>query len=345
MAMDYKDYYKILGVERNADDKEIKRAFRKLAQQYHPDKNPGDKVAEAKFKEINEAYTVLSDADKRSKYDRFGAQWEQYSRTGGRPEDFDWGGWSGMGGGGGGGRSGGYTRTVTPEEFEQMFGGMGGSGSGFSSFFESLFGGAGMGGGGNTQSMGGGQYRTRTGPRYGFNFDPRAAAQNPGAPTAARADAEVEVTLEEAYRGATRILQAEDGTRMEVNIPRGVKTGSRVRMRGSAPGAGDIYLRIVVDPDPRFTREENDLRVKLPVDLYTALLGGEAQVPTLDRPVVLKIPAGTQNGRTFRLRGLGMPDLKNPDQRGDLFAEVEVQLPTNLTDEEKQHFEALRKLR
>jgi curved DNA-binding protein len=328
--MEYKDYYKILGVDRNVDEKGLKKAFRKLAQQYHPDKNPGDKVAEAKFKEINEAYTVLSDPDKRSKYDRFGTSWEQYERAGGRAEDFDWGGWSNMGGNGGG-RSG--ARTMTPEEFEQLFGAGGG---GFSSFFDTLFGGAGMGAG--TQQ----RTRTGAGPRYGFNYDPRPG-QSSTAPVE-RQDVNVEVTLEEAYRGTTRILQTEDGTRMEVNIPRGVKTGSRVRMRGGI-GGSDVYLRIMVTPDSRFTREENDLRVKVAVDLYTAVLGGEVEVPTLDRPVVLTIPAGTQNGKTMRLRGLGMPDTKNPDQRGDLFAIIEVQLPTSLSGEEKRLFEELRKLR
>ncbi len=334
--MEYKDYYKILGVERTADEKELKRAFRKLAQQYHPDKNPGDKAAEARFKEINEAYTVLSDADKRSKYDRFGSQWEQYERGGGRAEDFDWGGWGNVGGSGG---RGGTTRNMTPEEFEQFFGGAGAGGGGFSSFFDTLFGAGGAGGGT--------QYRTRTGPgqgpRYGFNFDPRPG-QPGAAPAETRNEVDVEVTLDEAAKGTTRMLQTEDGTRMEINIPRGVKTGSRVRMRGGT-GHGDIYLRIKVTPDSRFMREENNLRVKLPIDLYTALLGGETEVPTLDRPVVLTIPAGTQNGKIFRLRGLGMPDLKNPDQRGDLLAEVEVQLPTNLSNEEKRLFEELRKER
>lgn len=327
--MEYRDYYKILGVDRNADEKEIKRAFRKLAQQYHPDKNPGDKSAEARFKEINEAYTVLSDPEKRSKYDRFGAQWEQYARAGGRPEDFDWGGWSGATPGGST-----YTRTVTPEEFEQMFGGMGGAG-GFSSFFETLF-------GGGLGSRGAGTHyrQTRTGPRYGFDFDPRPGQSEPSP----RTEVPVEVTLEEAYRGTTRVLQTEDGTRVEVNIPRGVKTGSRVRMRGGVQGQ-DVYLRVTVLPDERFTREENDLRTTVKVDLYSALLGGEVQVPTLDRPVALKIPAGTPNGKIFRLRGLGMPDLKNPDRRGDLYAEVEVELPTNLSAEEKRLFEQLRALR
>lgn len=325
--MDYKDYYQILGVGKNADEKEIKKAFRKLAQQYHPDKNPGDKQAEARFKEINEAYTVLSDADKRSKYDRFGSQWEQYARTGGRPEDFDWGNWAGGAGGRGGGT---YTRTVTPEEFEQMFGG-GMGGGGFSSFFDALFG-SGMGG---ARSGGSPFTQTRSaGSRFGYDTRP---AQSEAA------EVPVDVTLEEAFHGASRMLQTEDGTRMEVNIPRGVKTGSRVRMRGSAAG-GDIYLRVNVTPDSRFTRDGNDLRVTVPVDLYTAVLGGETQVPTLERPVVLTIPAGTQNGKTFRLRGLGMPDLKQPDKRGDLMAVVEVSLPTRLSDEEKRHFEALRQL-
>ena len=162
--MEYKDYYKTLGVSRSADEKEIKKAFRKLAQQYHPDKNPGDKGAEARFKEINEAYTVLSDADKRAKYDKFGAQWEQYERAGGRPEDFNWGGMGGMGGMGGQ-PGGSYTRTITPEEFEQLFGGMGGMGGGqgaggFSSFFDALFGGAAGGGMGSR----GGRTRPRGGP-------------------------------------------------------------------------------------------------------------------------------------------------------------------------------------
>jgi curved DNA-binding protein len=320
--MDYKDYYTTLGVSKSADEKEIKRAFRKLAQQYHPDKNPGDAQAEARFKEINEAYTVLSDPEKRSKYDRFGAQWEQYSRAGGRPEDFDWGNWAG----GAGAPGGTYGRTVTPEEFEQMFGGAGG----FSSFFDALFGG-GLGG-----SRMGGQPRTG-GTRYGFGYEPRTA------PREAPADVAVEITLQEAFQGTTRLLQSDDGTRMEVNIPRGVKTGSRVRMRRGP--AGDIYLRVTVAPDNRFTRDGDDLRVRVPVDLYTAVLGGETEVPTLERPVVLRIPAGTQSGKTFRLRGLGMPELKQPDRRGDLFAEVEITVPTNLSAEERRHFEELRRLR
>lgn len=322
--MQYRDYYKVLGVAKNADEKEIKRAFRKLAQKYHPDKNPDDPTAEAKFKEVNEAYTVLSDSDKRSKYDRFGSQWEQYERTGGRPEDFDWGQW------GGGARN--YGRTVSPEEFEQMFGGMGGAGGGFSSFFETLFG-SGFG------ARSGSQFRqTRTAPGGGFGFD-SGAPQQP-----ARTEVPIDVTLEEAYRGAERMLQTEGGKRLEVNIPPGVRTGSKVRMRGGSQ-YGDIYLKVNVAPHPRFTREGEDLRVTAPVDLYTAVLGGEVEVPTLDGAVALSIPAGTQNGRTFRLRGQGMPHLRKPDQRGDLFAVVQVTLPAKLSDREQLLFEELRSLR
>lgn len=328
--MEYKDYYQTLGVAKNADEKEIKRAFRKLAQKYHPDKNPGDAEAERRFKEINEAYTVLSDADKRSKYDRFGSQWEQYSRAGGRPEDFDWGGWAG------GPRPGGQTRTMTPEEFQQMFGGgMGGAG-GFSTFFDALFGGS-MGGAGRAA---GPQFRTRpmsNDPRYGFGTEARSAQK------AATIEAPVEVSLHEAFAGTTRTLQSEDGKRLEVNIPRGVDTGSRVRMRGGA-GGDDTYLKVTVSPHPQFIREGANLRVKLPVDLYTAVLGGEVEVQTLERPVVLTIPAGTQSGKVIRLRNLGMPQLRNPDERGDLLAEINVVLPAQLDENERKLFEELRAL-
>lgn len=305
--MDYKDYYKILGVPRNADEKEIKRAFRKLAQQYHPDKNPGDAEAERKFKEVNEAHTVLSDADTRSKYDRFGSQWEQYTRSGGRPEDFNWGGFGG-----------GQSRTINPEEFAQ-----------FSDFFGTLFGG-GMGG-----RPGGPRVRTRT---TGFpGMDPFGAGQ-PQTP-----EVPVQVTLEEAFRGTARTLDV-GGTRLQADIPRGVQSGSKVRMRG-AGGQSDLILKVEVQPHETFTRNGDDLRVQVAVDLYSALLGGEITVPTLERPVALTVPAGTQNGRTFRLRGLGMPKLKQPDQRGDLLAEVSIKLPTELTVEEKELFQKLRALR
>ena len=319
--MDVKDYYKILGVPRTADEKELKKAFRKLAQQYHPDKNPGDKEAERKFKEINEAHTVLSDADKRGKYDKFGAQWEQYSRAGGRPEDFNWGG---MGGGGGA-----QSHSLSPEELEQIFGN-----SGFSSFFDSLFGGSNTGGG-----MGGRRSGTRTRSGTGVGFDPYS-----GVARQSTQEVAVQVTLEEAFLGSTRQLLSADGTRFDVNIPRGVKSGSKVRMRGAA-GRGDILLNVEVLPHAQYTREEDNLRLRVPVDLYTAVLGGEVRVSSLDKTVVLTIPAGTQGGKLFRLRGLGMPNLKQPDQRGDLLAEVTITTPVNLSEEELQLFAQLRALR
>ncbi|NOX63621.1 MAG: DnaJ domain-containing protein [Chloroflexi bacterium] len=319
--MEYKDYYKILGVPKNADEKTIKQAYRKLARTLHPDVNPGDPEAERKFKEVNEAYTVLSDPEKRKMYDRFGAQWEQYQRAGMSPDAA----------GAGAGPSGAYTRTITPEEFEEIFGrgfggfytspDMGGVGGDFSEFFDALFGGG----------FGARRAQRARQPRRGRNIE-----------------ANVEISLEEAFRGATRLFQKDDGQRIEVKIPRGADTGSRVRVSGQgAPGVnggppGDLYLNITVRPHPIFRREGDNLRVKIPVDLYTAILGGEVQVPTLERPVMLKIPAGTQNGRVFRLRGLGMPNLRNPDKRGDLLAEVEVKLPTKLTPEQRRLFEQLR---
>jgi curved DNA-binding protein len=314
--MDYKDYYKVLGVSKTATEQEIKKAYRQLARKYHPDANPGDKRAEERFKEINEANEVLSDTEKRRKYDQFGAQWQQYERMGGNPQDF----WRQQQGGQPGGAS---TRTVSPEEFQQMFGGGAG---GFSDFFEMLFGGARPSGG--------------AGPAAGARPSRRGQDAEHG----------VEITLEEAFRGATRTLQV-DGERVEVTIPRGVKTGSRVRVAGKgAPGLGgagrgDLYLRVQVLPHARFGREGDDLRLRLPIDLYTLVLGGESQVPTLDQPVLLTIPPGTVNGKVFRLRGLGMPNLHKPDQRGDLMVIAEAQLPQDLSEGERRLFEQLRAAR
>jgi curved DNA-binding protein len=316
--MEYKDYYKTLGVSKNADQKEIKKAFRKLARQYHPDVNKGDKEAENRFKEINEAYEVLSDPDKRQKYDQFGSQWQQFARAGGHAQDFDWSQWSSQPG------SGGF-RSVSPEEFEQMFGGSGG----FSDFFETLFGGT---GGRRAQSGGFGRQQTVT--RRGQDQEHA-----------------VQITLEEVLHGTTRTLQWEDGRKIEAKIPKGVKSGSKIRLSGqggSGSGggpAGDLYLVVETYDHPSFDREDSDLRVSIPVDLYTALLGGKVEVPTLEGSVNLTIPAGTGNGQTIRLRGQGLPHLREPNKRGDLFAVVNVQLPQNLTQEEKTLFEQLRTMR
>lgn len=315
--MDYKDYYKTLGVGKDASEKEIKRAFRRLARQHHPDVNPGDPQAEERFKEINEAYEVLSDPEKRSKYDRLGADWRRWQQTGGGPGDFDWSRWAT-------GRPGErvHVRYGTPEDLEDMFGG----GSPFSDFFSQVFGGMGA-----SPGRGGFQYDIR--PQRGRDYEQ-----------------EVEITLQEAYHGATRILQ-KDGQRLEVKIPPGAKTGTRVRMSGHGGGgtaggsAGDLYLRVNVLPDARFERRGDDLHATISTDLYSMVLGGEVRVPTMTGEVVLSIPSGTQNGRTFRLRGKGMPRLRRPDEHGDLYAKVEVRLPTRLTEQQRALFEQLRQLK
>mgnify|MGYP000648564299 CR=1 FL=1 len=309
--MEYKDYYQILGVDRDATEEEIKRAYRRLARKYHPDVNPGDKAAEERFKEINEAYEVLSDPEKRRKYDQFGAAWREWERMGGRPDDFDWSRWTATGPGG----ERVYVRYGTVEDLEDLFGGE----SPFSEFFTRLFGG-----------VGGFGFRTR--PRRGQDLEQ-----------------EVEITLEEAFHGTTRVLQ-KDGRRLQVKIPPGAYTGLRIRMAGEgAPSPnggqpGDLYLRVRIAPHPRFERRGDDLYTTVPVDLYTAVLGGKVRVETLAGPVMLTIPPGTQNGQTFRLRGKGMPKLRQEGKYGDLYARVEVRLPTHLTPRQRELFEELRRL-
>lgn len=314
--MQYRDYYQTLNVSKNASQDQIKKAYRKLAREYHPDVNPDDPNAEEKFKDINEAYQVLSDEDKRKKYDQFGSQWKQYQQAGGRAEDFDWSQWAA-----GGARGGTQYRTVSQEEFEQMFGG--GLG-GFSDFFETLFGGT-------------------AGARTTRRSTSRDARQN----LRRGGDIEhtVDISLEEAFHGTTRLLTFEDGRRIEASIPSGVKTGSKIRLSGQggdgAAGSGDLYLKIKVQPHSKFRREGDDLRINQAVDFFTALLGGEVTVATLDKAIKLTIPPETDSGKTFRLKGLGMPKLSKSGQRGDLFVTVEVQVPKHLTAEQKQKFKEL----
>jgi curved DNA-binding protein len=320
--MEYKDYYSILGVDRKAEQGEIKKAFRKLARKYHPDVNRGDSGAAEKFKEINEAHEVLSDPEKRRKYDELGAQWQHYQRTGGKPQDFNWGEWQTD-------SDQGYTyRTVSPEEFEELFGSEGG----YSAFFQNLFGRAARHQAG--QGTGNQQFYYEAPARRGQNIEHG-----------------LQVTLDEAFHGTQRVLEWEDGRKIKAKIPRGVKTGSRVRLKGQgAPGIGggepgDLYLTIEVLPDRRFQRDNNDLKTTVPVELFIMLLGGKVSVAAIDRMVKLDIPPETNNGRVFRLRGLGMPKMKQPDQRGDLYVTVEAILPQNLSAGEKDLVEQWKNMR
>ncbi|MCC6297830.1 MAG: DnaJ domain-containing protein [Anaerolineales bacterium] len=290
--MEYKDYYKILGVDRKASEDEIRKAYRKLAKQHHPDYNPNNKQAEDRFKEINEAYEVLGDSKKRSTYDRLGSDYSQWQRRGGTPGDFNWGQYGGS--------------RVTVDDLNDMFGGAGG----FSDFFQTIFG------------MGGRQARSQ----------PQGYQQ------------ELEISLEEAYRGATRLLQTE-GKQKQVRIPAGVRTGSKVRVAGAAPNGLDLYLIVNVNDDPRFERRGNDLHTVATTSMFTAILGGEADVETLDGRIKLNVPAGTQPEQVFRLAGRGMPHVKNHKEKGDLYVRLKVQIPKYLSDKQRQLLEEASKIK
>ncbi|MCS7282677.1 MAG: J domain-containing protein [Anaerolineae bacterium] len=306
--MEYKDYYKILGVDRNATQEEIKKAYRRLARQYHPDMNPGDKAAEERFKEINEAYEVLSDPEKRRRYDQFGADWNRWQARGG-PGGFDdfarqWFGQAGP--------------HVQYVDLDELFGQAGSLGD----LFELLFGGV----------------------------RPRAGARRTTTMKGQDVEMPVEITLEEAFHGTTRQVERADGRVVTVKIPPGAHTGSRIRFAGLGhPGLfggppGDLYLTVTVKPHPVFRVEGSDLWRDLPVDLYTAVLGGEVPVETMDGTVMLKIPPGTSCGAKFRLRGKGMPRPGNAERRGDLYVVVHVQVPQRLSPRERELFEELARL-
>ena len=314
--MEYKDYYRILGVERNATEKEIKSAFRKLALQYHPDRNPNNKQAEEKFKEINEAYEVLSDSEKRARYEQVGNSYSQWQQRG-TPGNYNWNDWTSAPGGApprGG-------ANINMDNLEDILG----SSGGFSDFFQQIFGGAGA------------------GPRGGQRAATRESRRSQPRPVTYQHD--VQITLDEAYRGAERTVAVE-GRRLNMKIPAGARTGTKVRMAGAGPASpsgqpSDLYLNIEVQPDPRFEREGDDLHTDVTVDLYTAVLGGETKVPTPEGTVLLTIPGGTQPGQSFRLSGRGMPHLREPKARGDLYARIKVQIPRNLTPEQRRLFEQM----
>ena len=311
--MDYKDYYQILGIERKASEDEIKRAYRKLALKYHPDRNPNNKQAEEKFKEINEAYQVLSDPQKRDRYDQLGDSYSRWRQRGGTPAGFNWDEWVTAPGGG--------NVRVEVGNLEDLFGG--GLGD-FSEFFRSIF--CGM---------------------------PGMRAQRPDrSRTAERMrspsyQSEVTISLREAFQGTTRRLEV-DKRHLEVKIPRGARTGTKIRVAEAVTSPNghkaDLYLLINVADDPNFERKGDDLYTEVEVGIYQAVLGGEVKVQTLGGYVVLTIPAGTQPGQTFRLAGQGMPQVKNPESHGDLFARIKVTIPRNLSAEQRELFQKLSRL-
>lgn len=309
--MDYKDYYKILGVSKTASQEEIKKAYRKLAVKYHPDKNKGDKQAEERFKEISEANNVLSDPEKRKQYDELGSNWQRYRQAGGDPGGFDWSQFAGRGGGG------------RQYQYEGDFGDAFGGGASFSDFFQHIFGGGGFGGGqargrGYSQAMKGQDYR-----------------------------AELEVSLQEAHDGTERMLTV-NGAQLRIKLKPGVSDGQTLRLRGKGgPGMqggpnGDVYLDVRITPNAAFRREGDDLYLDLPVDVYTLVLGGKQTVQTLAGAVSLNLPAGTPNEKKLRLKGKGMPHYGKAAQHGDLYVTVKAQLPGQLSERERKLFEELR---
>jgi len=340
--MEYKDYYQVLGVPKTATQAEIKKAYRRLARELHPDRNPDDKSAEQRFKDANEAHAVLSDPEKRKRYDELGANWQAYQQYGGAGAG-DWAG--GFGGGapfasGPGGVR--YTyRTVSPEEM-----------SGFSDFFRAFFGDEGFSFSGGT-STAGGQAGARAGgsrtQRAGGSFeqvfdfgDLLGRGANRSSAGTAAADrtrlpgvdlqADAEVTLAEVARGAERMVDV-DGRRLQVKIPAGVRDGARIKLRGaglkeqaSAP-SGDLYVTVHVRPDPRFVRDGANVRTEVPISLLEAIGGAEVPVETPTGTLKLRIRSNTQNGQEIHVAGKGLPKPGRDSGRGDLIVRVRVELP------------------
>ena len=342
--MEYKDYYKILGVDKNASKDEIKKAYRKLARKYHPDVNPNDTEASKKFSDISEAQEVLTDDEKRKKYDQLGADWQRYQSAGGAG-DFDWSKYATGGASAGGGQTYYYSG-----DWEDIFGEAGG---GFSDFFKNIFGGFGGGGfsrgftqddfsagpftGGRSRGTGGGFGGTGFGTG-GFGM------------TGQDLSAELTISLEEAYSGCTRVIDV-GGKKMRITLDPGIKDGQTIRLKGKggagAQGgpAGDLYITIRVTVHPDYRREGDDLFMDVPVSVYTAMLGGDLDVQSMAGTYKLKIPPETQSGTTFRLKGRGFPKYGKAKQFGDLYVKVNIHVPKNLSREEKELVRKLAALR
>jgi curved DNA-binding protein len=300
--MAQKDYYKVLGISKSASEKDIKKAYRKLAVEYHPDKTQGDKSREERFKEISEAYQVLGNAEKRRQYDALGHDWEQFQQSGSSYEEF-----MEM-----------KKRAQQQQQYSrrQQASGFGG-GEDFSDIFGSFFGGRQAGFGGRTQDF-------------------------PGADVSG----EVQIDLQEAYRGTERLLMVE-GKKINLSIKPGAYTGLQLRARGKGQKgtvgrAGDLYVKVKVKPHPVFERRGDDLYMNASIGMFDALLGGQLEVVTLSGKVNVSIKEGTQNGKMVRLKGKGMPVYGKPGQFGDLFVTLQVQLPTKLSPSQKQKLQELK---
>ncbi|AFD07466.1 DnaJ C-terminal domain-containing protein [Solitalea canadensis] len=313
--MDYKDYYKILGVDKSATEAEIKKAYRKLAIKYHPDKNQGDKASEEKFKEVSEAYEVLGDKEKRTKYDQFGENWKYYEQQqaqGKAQGGFDWSKWQAQNQGGA------YSYQGNMNDF---FGESGQEGH-FSDFFENLFGG---------RFTGSRQQRTRA--RKGQDLQ-----------------AEMEVSLEDAYNGCAKQIEL-SGTKLNLKLKPGLYDGQVIRLKGKgAPGLnggepGHLLITLHITPHPKFELKGRDIYTDIDIDLYTAVLGGKATVKTLGNNVNITIAEHTDSGKVFRLKGMGMPDYDHPETKGDLYVKTIIRLPKHFSVKEKELFHQLSTLK
>ena len=313
--MEFKDYYSLLGVSKTASADEIKKAYRKLAVKYHPDKNPGNKQAEEKFKAMGEAYEVLKDPEKRKKFDTLGSNWKQYEQTSGGGADFSQ--WARQGGGKD------YSRTYSAEDF---------GGSDFSDFFNSFF-------------------ADRFGQDPGGAYANQGRGRSGGRPVKGQDyEATLEVTLEESYQGSRRMITM-NGEKISVTIPPGVYNGQVLRVKGKGSSGrkggepGDLYLHVSMLPDPTFEIKDNDLYGEQHVSLYQAVLGGEVSVQAPKGSFTMKIPRETQNGKVLRMKGLGMPVYRKKNEYGDLYLKIIVDIPQNLSAREIELFNQLASLR
>ncbi|MEH2328666.1 J domain-containing protein [Nostoc sp.] len=314
----FRDYYEILGVSKDASGEEIKKVYRRLARQYHPDLNPGNKESEEKFKDIGEAYEVLSDPAKRSQYDQFSRYWKQKGFAGNKqtPKAKTWQSSASD-------RNG--NQDVDPSQF-----------SDFESFINQVIGvknksAANNSSNGNTSDP----FRTpRTKVAYTVNTPPRTTRRD--------IEARLTLPLEKAYQGGNERIRLEDGRSLEVNMPPGMVTGQTIRLRNQGVGGGDLYLKITVEPHPLFKLDGLNIVCQVPVTPSEAVLGGQVEAPTLDGPVKMTTPPGVRSGQKFRLGNKGYPS--DDGKRGDQLVEIQIVTPKNISQEEQELYEKLRQI-